>query len=355
MTSRGKTVFVLGAGFSKDAEIPLQGELLPKVLERTSEEGKIYKFIKDIYSLTFDQAKSLDLEDIYTPLHQSIVAEEYIKSYPPSGLQEIEKKLNLSIAEVIDESVGDDQYIKKFATYLIEDKKQAPSTDHFAVLSLNWDILLDKHLFASDNIVMNYGCHTTGLDIGNKMIPVLTAKERNRCIGKLNERGYDTEEEKFIIIKQFKMHGSLNWATCPKCRRVFVTKQYKSGIKALEGRMNCPLCEQVKLKATLLLPSFQKELQKYHFQQIWTQAAKEISESTKVVFIGYSFPLADFDFRSLLTKHLNDNVEVNVVSYSDDSKIDNTATTKRYRKFFGEKINQFYGGGAKKYISEHLK
>lgn len=343
--SRDKTVFVLGAGFSVTAGVPSQAYLLEKILELSDCE-KISKFIEDVFGLKGEQASKLDLEDIYTPIHQSISNDEYLKSYSPAELKEIERNLNTSISQLIDQSNGDQEYIAKFAEYLVNDKRNSIASDNIAVLSLNWDIILDNMLFeTSDRTIINYGCHTAGINGANKMIPILTAKERNSC--KKDIQGYDP----FLIVKLFKLHGSLNWATCPKCKRVFVSKGYKEGLNALEGFSDCPQCNKVKLNATLLLPSFQKELQKHHFQQIWTQAAKELSEASKIVFIGYSFPLADFDFRSLMTKHLSKDVEVEVVLYKRDG-CDDCDSSTRYKKYFGERLKDenIYRDGAAHYI-----
>jgi NAD-dependent SIR2 family protein deacetylase len=352
MPRRPKTVFILGAGFSVDAGIPMQGELLSNILayDLTDDLAKcrrrLLRFIKKTYCLNRKQAAKIDLEDIYTPIHQSISNNEYIKSYSPDNLKSIENDLNRLVSHVIDngkiEFNSSYDYIENFVDKLIQDKCAAPSTDHFSIISLNWDIVLDKRLFtAFYHGAIDYCCHCTGIDNENKIMPSLIAKAKD-----------------IPSIKLLKLHGSLNWVTCPKCQRVFINKKEKAALKAFTGETMCRFCNGVLLNAALLLPSFQKDLAKFHFQHIWNQAGIELSEATRIVFVGYSFPLADFDFRSLITKHLNADVKVDIVTYyqpQDRNVEEQGPDEKRYRNFFGDKIQNVYNDGAADFIINHLE
>lgn len=344
----GKTVFILGAGFSFDAGIPMQGDLLQQILSyeligsQENDRQAIFDFIEEVFGLTGVQTWDLALEDIYTPLHQAVTRNEYLKSYSRGQLKKVENSLNLLISHVIDngkEGVPwDCGYVENFITHLVDTKRHAPTSDQFSILSLNWDIVLDKRLFSrveADGVI-DYGCNCVGVLKTGGMIPPLVAKERGK-----------------YTIKLLKLHGSLNWVTCPKCSRVFVNKHEKEGIRAFKRSATCRFCEgDIKLDAAILLPTFQKDFAKLHYQQIWNQAGIELSEATKIVFIGYSFPLADFDFRALITKHVGD-VEVEVVLKSHDGNP--TDEGKRYQNYFGDKLQEVHYGGAADYINNHLE
>jgi hypothetical protein len=86
------------------------------------------------------------------------------------------------------------------------------------------------------------------------------------------------------------------------------------------------------LQPSIILPTFQKALDTFHYRHIWNQAAIEFSEATKLVFLGYSFPLADFDFRALITKHAPTTAEVKVVLHASD---ETNGTGQRYQDYFG--------------------
>lgn len=343
-----KTVFILGAGFSFDAGIPMQSELIENILNYNLPRDlspcrtRIKKFIQDIFGLDEDAAHHLALEDIYTPLHQAISRNDYLKSYSPSQLEEVENNLNQLIAHVIDNGKMNfedrEEYVDTFVRTLVREKERAPTTDHFSIMSLNWDIVLDKRIFEiiKGAGIIDYGCHCVGVEERSGMIPPIVAKERG-----------------LYTVKLLKLHGSLNWVTCPQCHRLFVNKHQKEGIRALNGTAECRFCsDDVKMDAAILLPTFQKDLAKLHFQQIWNQAAIELSEATKIVFIGYSFPLADFDFRALITKHVAaEGVEVEVVLFSDhEYPQDEPEEGKRYKDYFGNKLQRVHYCGAADYI-----
>jgi NAD-dependent SIR2 family protein deacetylase len=343
-----KTVFIVGAGFSAPAGIPGQGDLLktalsypdlPPDLSRHRED--LLRFVERIYGLDPERAASLDLEDIYTPLHQAISRNEYLKTVAPADLREIENALNLLVSHVIDNGRRPDQfrydYVDKFVAPLLHQKSESPTTDSFSIISLNWDILLDKRLYAlmGDNGVLDYCCHYTGIDQENKMMPGLLARQAGK-----------------YAVKLLKIHGSLNWLNCPQCDRLFINKDEKIGILGFSGGTTCSFCEGVDLDAAILLPSFRKDLASFHFQHVWNQAAIELAEATKIVFIGYSFPLADFDFRSLITKHLTD-AKVEVVLYSDTEGPNEAG--RRFQRFFGEKIEDpIHYGGVEEYVDRHF-
>jgi NAD-dependent SIR2 family protein deacetylase len=184
------------------------------------------------------------------------------------------------------------------------------------------------------NGVLDYACQYTGID-DQSFMPPLVARERGQ-----------------ITIKLLKLHGSLNWVTCPKCQRLFVNQDKKDAMWAFEGKITCRFCDGVKLNAALLLPSFKKDFDKFHFQSIWHQAGIELSEATKLVFMGYSFPVADYDFRSLITKHVGD-VQVDVVLKSQGGE--ETEDGRRYMNYFGNKINRIHYDGVENYIQHHLE
>lgn len=347
MTRRPKTVFILGAGFSYDAGIPMQGELFSTILGYTLPNDLIrcrdnlLDFIKNIFGLSQGNVQNLPLEDIYTPLHNSISRNEYLKRYSPDELKTVENDLNRLISHVIDNGKRDFDYnygyVEEFISKLLERKEAAKTVDSFSLISLNWDILLDKRLFEAvkGKGVIDYCCHCVGVE-GRPIIPSLVAREQG-----------------LFAIKLLKMHGSLNWVTCPKCQRLFVNKNKKEAIEAFEKRVGCRFCKKgIKLNPALLLPSFQKDLAKFHFEHIWNQAGIELSEATKIVFMGYSFPLADFDFRGLITKHVG-KAEVEVVLKSSDGEPTNEGT--RYEDYFGNKCKAIHYDGVADYIKNNLE
>jgi NAD-dependent SIR2 family protein deacetylase len=312
-----KTIYILGAGFSVPAGVPTQGSLLSKVLEGKGETGLV-GFIHKVFGLDAENARSLALEDVYTAIHKAVSRNQAIKGYDTASLKQLEKALSERIGQAINIDICRNLEREGYLVQFIRHLQQSALHNTCAVISLNWDILLDRKLGEErQNQVrtyVDYGTHCSGL--GNKddrVKPALLAKR-----------------DKEPVVPLLKLHGSLNWLVCPQCERLYVNWTRKIGLEA----HTCRACAQdnVYLQPSIILPTFQKTLDTFHYRHIWNQAAIEISEASKLVFLGYSFPLADFDFRALITKHLPTNTEIEVVLHASDEA---NGTGKRYVDYFG--------------------
>jgi len=102
------------------------------------------------------------------------------------------------------------------------------------------------------------------------------------------------------------------------------------------------------------MPTFIKDLSNPQFKIIWQNAGIEISEASRIVFIGYSLPQADFEMRQLLSRMSRKNVEIEVVSYGGNESDENIKLiSERYKVFFGDRFRKpVYWKGAKSYIEE---
>lgn len=327
-----KTIYILGAGFSAAAGVPTQGALLGKVLEGHDGNGLI-DFIHRVFGLDADNAGSLALEDVYTAIHKAVSRNQAIKGYDTESLKGLEQVLTRKISEAININIRRDLDETGYLAQFIQHLQNSARTNSCAVISLNWDILLDRRLGKTGpnqpKTYIDYGTHCTGLgNDDDRVKPALLAKR-------------DREP----VVPFLKLHGSLNWLVCPQCDRLYVNWNRKI---ALETH-TCRACEHdaIKLQPTIILPTFQKTLDTFHYRHIWNQAATELSEATKLVFIGYSFPLADFDFRALITKHLPTNTQVEVVLHKSD---ENNGTGKRYTDYFGPNRCSVRYDGVESYV-----
>src|SRR5665213_1752380 len=120
MTSRNKTVFVLGAGFSMDAGAPSQAKIIENIYKlrdrlETKKNAKAKPWLKMMDSFLTEQLLVSDnqkpfyaLEDIYTPIDKSLTEMVSFRDYTPKDLLELRDALNrlviLAIREAITES-----------------------------------------------------------------------------------------------------------------------------------------------------------------------------------------------------------------------------------------------------------
>jgi len=248
------------------------------------------------------------------------------------------------------------EYIDVFAKYLVEESSKRANgnyrlVDPVSVLSTNWDIMLDTSIKQEiedrfpDKAVVDYCCYISSFYPQDE-----TVKPGLEMLGK---GGFN--------VKYLKLHGSLNWLQCPSCQRVYVDMSNKIAINQYEAKEKCRHCQKNlgesdshELTSNLIMPTFLKNLNNTQYKLIWQNAGVELSEASKIIFIGYSLPMANFEMRELLARIVKTSAEIEVVSFSQNAISDHNAVDlqKRYSIFFGKRKVSFYWRGAKNYIME---
>ncbi len=147
-------------------------------------------------------------------------------------------------------------------------------------LNVNYDILLDSALYDLRSGYRNNIDYCTEIQY-----PIPTAN----------------------TIKLLKPHGSLNWLYCKSCGirisggdQNIAMEHYN---KILNGsEVSCKYCDGGILSALIVPPSFFKELHNYIIRNILISLENHLSKVRNLVFIGYSFPEADFHLKYLFKK-----------------------------------------------------
>ena len=356
-----KTVYFLGAGFSADAGGPIQNQIIQfilddKFIEKFQSNPEVIKarksFIKFIEkTLSIDKKlwDNIALEDIFTPIDRALSTGKSFKNFGTNELIKLREEFHLLMGSAIKFGVDNENnkdYINEFAKYIntIAQKRLENGWDEISVITTNWDILLDNSLedltrrysiINEDKLaVVDYCCYISSLEKNDEYIkPGLLA---------LGKGGYN--------IKYLKLHGSMNWLHCPNCQRMYV----KFGEKTiLQNKQHCRHCmvnykfseneSSIELRGNLLLPTFIKDLSNIQIQLIWQNAGIELSEASKVVFIGYSLPQADFEIRQLLSRCIPNHTEIEVVLYPFNKDIPKSQEQKEnemlpWKTFFGKRI-----------------
>lgn len=374
-----KTVYVLGAGFSMPAGGPSQASLLGEIIKLPeslpkvrANKKRLVDFLTQTLCFSKEQLGSVPLEDIYTPIDRCLADGVALRGVPLEQIQTIRSELEYLISLAIDQSFkragpGAKEYVKRFAAHLVRqaqqraqpahvhDKTAAALCDPFSIISLNWDVLLDNELYDELELldrfehrdyapigVVDYCCYVSSIEKWQKRIrPGLWA---------LGSRGYN--------VKLLKIHGSMNWLQCSNCQRLFVGFGQKMNIPIHINDKLCRHCKThdhtAKLQGALVMPTFLKDLTNFQIKLVWQNAGVELMEASRLVFIGYSLPYADFEFRQLLSRMVHKNAHIHVVLF----KGQNSATRRkfneecqRYKEFFGERNVTFECNGAEAYVN----
>lgn len=361
-----KTVYFLGAGFSKSAGGPIQNEIIqtiftPGFADAYKHNDDITKGLNDFKEFLLKDLNILDsnfqkiaLEDVFTPIDRCIADGKSFRSQSTNQLVALRERLHTlmgaSIQYQVDLQIHKDAYIQEFANYIntiAKNRIKYPEQDAISIISTNWDILLDNRLHEAiesntepELAVVDYCCYISSLENDDKIKPGLYA---------LGKGGYN--------IKYLKLHGSLNWLHCPMCQRMYIKFNEKTMLS--DSKYYCKHCKSnyglgniaaIKLKGNLLLPTFLKDLSNVQIKLVWQNAGVELSEASNIVFIGYSLPAADFEIRQLLSRSIRNNATINVVVFPEDTHKDELID--RYKNFFGSRAIEIIEKKVPDYIQE---
>ncbi len=375
-----KQTFILGAGFSVPAGLPTQYQLTKELFNAQIADDKKYKtdlhqlnsiqkkflrFLKDDFGIDGTSSRLLTLEDIYTPLDRCIAEGSSYRSFSPEELFGLRQTLDsILILALKNKSkiTKKAAYIEQFSRYVIEKSKlrinNYKRVDPISIITTNWDIQLDlairKQLNEQhNNGIIDYNCYVSSLRNDPIIKPGLEALARGK-----------------FIVKLLKIHGSINWLHCPKCQRIFIDFYRRVIDYGVFRKRECKYCRKEystekpfspRLRPLLLMPTFAKDLSNFQTKLIWRNAGVEIAESDEIVFIGYSFPMADFEFRQLLFRNVKRNAKIRVVLFDRNNPqryLTNTSKQKlnyesaehRYLSFFSGKNIKITFEGVVQYI-----
>lgn len=353
MKNPRNTVFVLGAGFSRCADLPVQSEFssfltssefgteIDKVITKA-----IKGFLKDVFGWK-DDSEIPSLEDIFTFIDLSAGSGHNLGiKYTPKKLRALRRMLIHRTFQIIDYRFNDSADIEKLLRHY--------EKDNCSFIVMNWDIVLEKHL-------RTINC--------NKKINYIAPSHDWH-----NEKRGDSDEG----IKICKMHGSSNWVYCENCKTLFYDLDEKLSLHKKVGLLKsdfrlfdekftdrhfdtslginpnekkCKTCNY-SVASHIATFSYRKSFRTTAYTAIWSEAEKILAHSSKWIFIGYSLPEADFELKHLIKnaelrfKHKKKKRDIDVVIYNDNN------TEKKFEKFFGKENVNTYQGGLSDYVSK---
>ena len=364
-----KTVYILGAGFSVEAGAPTQANLMSEAFRLYTENSNKYDeqrfrvfadFLSTQLNISEADFPQIELEDIFTPLDRCLAESSQFRGISLDRIMEVRESVfyvvGRTIQILLNETLCSKQYIDTFAKYLTDEssiraRRNYKQEDPVSVISTNWDILLDNAIYRrikedAHDAVVDYCCYISSRDEDDESI--------KPGLEKLGQGGFN--------VKLLKLHGSLNWLQCPRCMRLYARFERKDGIRNFEEKTSCRHCdsnfpEEMSnhlLASNLIMPTYIKDLSNPQYKIVWQNAGIEISEATKLIFIGYSLPSADFEMRQLLSRMTRRDAEIVVVDYCKDDQGHRKQIQNHWEKFFGKRKVTCVFDGAKSYIESEI-
>lgn len=263
-------VYVVGAGFSAGLGYPLTKSLLIDVWDQLEKPSRNQlKKIINFHHPAFDSKRKTsfpDIEQLLTEIHVNLSL--FDSSRPAEGnftkiqLEKAREELLFTIAEWFHDLYGQ---AGKFSW--LEPFVKRLKDENAAVLSFNWDLILDHLLFPEGISSEGYG-----LSNNNASGPLL-----------------------------LKPHGSLNWYEGSQINKVKDEKRitifgkeneddsigafrFPRAIKSKVGKRYTPL---------IIPPTYLKDFARPLFRRLWEKSTEILSMAKKLVFLGYSLPAAD--------------------------------------------------------------
>ncbi len=295
------TVFILGAGASKEAGVPLMNEFLGKAHDLWK-SGKVQK-VADSFQTIFEGISDLQLVHSKHPLDiqnvESVFAAfemantlQRFSNYKSAQIDMLVNAMRQVIVETVEKTFlishihanknpyPPDSYLN-FTQAINHITRFAIPKTNVAVITFNYDMALDYTLY-KQNIPFNYSLGVNDTD----GIPVL------------------------------KLHGSVNWALCSKCNKIIpwfvsdylkkfpfreVNKDYLHKPLEIGSRITSfSHCGTPITKEPVIVPpTWNKTEYSKNLKSVWRRAAEVLNDAENIFVIGYSLPDSDLFFKYL--------------------------------------------------------
>lgn len=304
-------IFVLGAGFSKDANGPLVSEFLDRSDPSNRGVSAFWKTPEYQHVEAITESLSSgerNIEGVFNYLNSLKFSGGKVGRYSPKSILEFLSDYVLGLLEWRIQ-YPPPQHYQKF----VDDFMDESST---GIVSFNYDILMDL-LLMEKFARFDYG---------------FPAQSKYRLYGGLrNVRAG---------IPLLKLHGSTNWSVCSFCRNIGLhSKEMISGRNCLRGN-----CNGVR-RPLIVPPVWDKLAYASNLQLLWKQAKRLLEGADRIFVIGFAFSPLDHVardlFRSSVSKNSGVELHVHNGPHYDYEALERFLGVKLVS--FGQKFREFVG------------
>ena len=364
-------LFIVGAGFSRHAGLPLTTEFTEKLLDLNGlkEDGPsslIVPFLRNFVENTFGVGPSSTpedwpaLEDIFTCIDLSANTGHHLgPKYSPSYLRTVRRALIVRIIRVLRRTYTQRKKTPDKNWENLEKLFSNLAHEKCAFLSMNWDTVIEEGLKRTQGISsFDYACN---------------AKFAEKSSGAITAAALTNDK-----VQVLKPHGSANWLYCDACRQVFwlspdktiwiadqlfrntdwkilydvTDKKYARPPKPY----SCPDCAASALGTRFATFSYRKALDFSMHERSWDSAEQLLRTANNWIFVGYSLPAADYEFKLLLKRvQLSRRIAPSIVLITGGGTSAANETKSSYQKFFGPGVGNIFVEGLDADASHYLQ
>lgn len=296
-----KTVYILGAGFSKDAGGLLMKEFLcrKQLGSQRKNLNRIYINLKRYMSQSIQDGliKDWNIEEFFNIVSEAdlLNLEFKRKSFPGNNWKASKIYRDLEDCIVNEILLSMEKELKKLGSTNpqlpshYEDFARRCLTKDVTVITFNWDHIAEWLLFTEFKS-LDY-C----LDLDN-------VKKVDRTVGNISKG-----------VKLLKLHGSVNWLICENPNHpIHIYNSWQA------QKVRLPYCSKCgyQLHKLIVPPVWHKREYAQRMRKLWEIAADELCAADRIVIIGYSLPIFDISAKHLLMlgSYLNRKTKVEIVN-----------------------------------------
>ena len=344
-------LLIVGAGFSSNAGLPLASQFTVELLKtaglnKNGPSRAQVAFLRQFVDRTFGEGSRRsakewpELEDVLTIIDLSANSGHHLgKDYSASQLRTVRRAILVRMIRMLEQrySAGEkaaDANWQQLDTFF----KRFDASD-CAVLSMNWDTVIERGLERTQKLTrFDYGCEARPAQFDGD---------------KLKRRTLRSAKE----LRLIKPHGSINWLYCDACRETFWVPpdEAEDVARTLFGTRDWELLREAELISKIPKTrdpaclhcasraigtrfatfSYRKALDFPMHTASWRSAEGDLKQALHWVFIGYSMPGADYEFKQLLKRvQLGEPIRPTITLITAGSGA--RETVQRFEKFFGK-------------------
>lgn len=261
--------------------------------------ASVLRYIRNKYGKEAD-IRNFNLEDVFTAFDKSISMRENTKDYSYIQMDILQHSLLRLFVYYFANRTNRHTYMcQDYENVILFLKREL---GYISVITTNWDVLLEQYI---DKAGIKFDYNFNSEYVINEI-----SKEKN------------LKKKPGRAIKLLKIHGSINWFRCLRC-----------GTLQICGANECG---------------------QYLFDDLKEERCYKCGQNAnKIIFCGYSLPVADFEFRYLLKQNIKPTAKIDVVLYHNDdpskfydkSSVRDLLPEKRFKDLFsGNECNFYYEG-----------
>jgi hypothetical protein len=295
-----RTVFILGAGASREAGAPLMGDFLDiaDALRKTGKVGSnaesfdlVFKAVAALQAVHSKSSLDLDnMESLFAAFEMAALFNRPLGPLSIERVQELPAAMRCLIVQTLEQQI----------IYPVHDRRALPPEPYspfVELLSKLWEKDAGKVAIITFNydLALDYALHFSSVPL-------------DYCL---------EDKASSSPVHLMKLHGSLNWTRCTQCPAItpwpleqFFSQhrwQFWPGDKGparldLAAKLPSGLIHCNKPRSSepaIVPPTWNKTQHHLQISNVWRHAARHLSEAENIFVVGYSLPDTDQFFRYL--------------------------------------------------------